>query len=1083
MADEKRSSTLTDLLQSRAGLAAIIIALTSLLLIKPSPLNSERPSIAPGGSRSYGAPQDVDARLWQDPFQAVNDATKNTGAKRLEIKTPDGKNVTIELSDSKKQNSHPSEHIYSELPSQTKGEQITLMAVMMSASPTPEDHESRLRQRYALVSALANREYAPVDSDHIGYFRTDNSKNQGLPEIIPFEWFESTDENLPKKVLVLWIDDTRFDRDPVEKTRQLFDQLAGAAKGKVGDPGKFHRIVMGPSSSGNLRAMALEVKDWRKKNVQTMSDVWFYSSQATMADREILKGIADGKFLSEFLNDKGIHLVRTIADDHSVIASLVEELSIRHVRSDDAKRNGANDVDNDKLNHVVLLSDWDTSYGRALPLYFEKAYEPQKTPKCSSLNNTDDHVHCFKYVRGIDGALPGAPNNDKEQSGQAKPESGSASKPVDRPEGMSQKDYLRRIVEEIRKLDQLLRKDRPCVTRCGVVAIGVLGYDVYDKLMILRALRPYFPNKTFFTTDLSASYWSPEEMPYTHNLIVSSGFGLALNPQLQKDIPPFRDSYQTSFFLSALLALNNETGKIPGVDEPRIFEIGRNGPIDLGNPLNNPADYTSTATENRRAVSEKNCDHDISACHTVHPANIFEQSREDHKTLVKYILAACGLVLLYLASWNVRRWVNHLFRKNENDVLPTAPVRFIHKFSWKRIGVVLCFLLFAIAIWAMANDPTVNKEPWLWLEGVSIWPSELLRFVALIASLLLLLDVFQKITKNDEEIAAAFGLREKGWKEQAGPGLITTLWHAVSSLNNCSSVLKWQSAKKGRTWLSKTTLNGLEGQVINVSRLWESYRRMGERKRRVCRALIGIVPFLIFAWSSIILSGGMSTPARGDFAYYTDKILIGTTGLLMLFLAMLVIDASRLCAAFISHLDETQSDWLTGSRNPSCSMIHLSNQWGLKPAYTAYWLDTQFVAQRTEVIQRLIWYPVIPVFLLAIARSPVFDDWPHPMGLIATLGILIVYLISCAFLLEYGAKKMRDKASKQLGAELRKLRGSFGSGNNPKIGRLENLIKEIEGLKQGAFLPLFQQPWVEAVLAMSSGAGGLAWMGNLLGTP
>jgi hypothetical protein len=95
----------------------------------------------------------------------------------------------------------------------------------------------------------------------------------------------------------------------------------------------------------------------------------------------------------------------------------------------------------------------------------------------------------------------------------------------------------------------------------------------------------------------------------------------------------------------------------------------------------------------------------------------------------------------------------------------------------------------------------------------------------------------------------------------------------------------------------------------------------------------------------------------------------------------------------------------------------------------------------------------------------------------------MVYLISCAFLLEYGAKKMRQKATRQLGEELRNLRGCFDSSKNPEIDQLQNMIKEIEGLKEGAFLPLFKQPWVEALLAMAGGAGGLAWMGNILGTP
>ena len=1068
MADEKGSSTITDMLQSRAGLAAIVLALASLLMVKPSPLDSERPGSTPGGSQSYGAPQDVDARLWQDPFQAVNDATKYSAADHLEAKAYEGKKLSVELVSSKRQNNHLPENIYPAPPSGTdaNAEKIILMAVMMPASPTPEEHEARLRRRYALVSALASKEFAPVDAEHIGYFKTDHSVHQNLPEIIPFEWFEKTNESKPpEKVLVLWVDDTRFDINPMQKTRQLFDQITILPNGKADISKRFARVVMGPSSSGKLRALALEVKDWNKEAGQSVSDIWFYTSQATTADPEILKGISEGQKLSEYFSDKNIHFIRSIADDDMLINSLVRELNIRHVRSD------YSGDDDDRINHVVLLSDWDTLYGRALPLSFEGHYEKEDIPKCGSLD-TKEHVHCFKYVRGIDGILPGThPENDAKSS-QTRSESGSASKPIDRPDGMGQKDYLRRIVGEIRKLDQSLRKDKSCFRKCGVTSIGVLGYDVYDKLMILRALRPYFPNKIFFTTDLSASYWSPEEIPYTHNLIVSSGYGLTLNPQLQKDIPPFRDSYQTGLFLSVLLALEKDTtGKIPGVDKPRIFEIGRNGPIDFGNP-----------EDPKESIPPKDCSLHISDCISIHPASIFDQSQEDGKALIKFILAACSLVLLYLASWNIRRWVNHIFLKSETDNNSADLTSLVKKFHWKRIGALLCFLLVVLLAWWGANKYAYNKEPWLWLEGVSIWPSELLRFMALVASILLIHDVFRRLSKKDFEIAMAFGFIEEGKKAQPVPCFTTTLFHALSSRDNCASVHKWKSTRK-KPWLSNAIVNRLDSQVINVNQLWNSYLEKGEHKRRICRTLMNMVPFLIFAWSSIVLSGGMTSPVRGDFAYYADKLITLPVVLLTLFLTVLVIDTSRLCAALISHLDETQSDWLTGSRNSSCTMIHLSNQWGLRSAHAAYWLDAQFVAQRTEVIQKLIWYPVIPIFLLIAARSPLFDDWSHPAGLIATLIILIVYLISCAFLLEYGAKMMRKKANCKLGEELRKLRGLVDSGNKSEIEQLENLIKEIEGLKKGAFLPLFQQPWVEAILALASGAGGLAWMGNILDTP
>jgi hypothetical protein len=1107
MANEKGSSTISDLLQSKAGLAAIIVALTSLLLIKPSPLNSERPTVEPGGSKSYGALQDVDARLWQDPFQAVNEATKNTPSNRLEIKDFDGKKFTLELTGSKTQNSHSPDDIFRELPDGFDCDQITLMAVMMSASPTPEAREMRLRRRYALVSALATKRFTPVDAEHIGYFKTDD---QDLPGIVPFEWFErprvlKRDENgresikIPsRKVLALWVDDTRFDRMPVKRSIKLFEKFKRVlANNKWFSNSKITRIVMGPSTSGNLRAMALESSKRDKAFDYSLSkEIKFYSAQATSPDSEIQQGIdnPDKLNLSDYFKKSDINFFRTIADDSAVVESLVNELEMRHILG-----NQGEDAPQD---HIVLLSDWDTYYGRALPSAFRNRIQAvdgdDGIVKCSSID-ADADVYCFQYVRGIDGILPGAAaNNVKEPSRQAKPESNSTTVVSDQPDGMSQKDYLRRIAERIRNLDERLQKENPCYypsNRCGVSAIGVLGFDVYDKLMILRALRPYFPNKVFFTTDLSASYWSPAELPFTHNMIVSSSFGLTLRPELQKTIPPFRDSYQTSFFLSVILALeNNSTGAIPGLDKPRIFEIGRNGPIDLGNPDGtDPASkFAKIAKEKKEPdfeskcvpsedksspITEKRKAPHISDCDTIYPHSIFEQTRKEYQTLTQLVLAVCSLVLLYLASWNVRKWVNHLFLKNEDDMFSDTPDGIVHRLHWKRIGKFFCLLLLAITASMFINNPAYSEEePWLWFEGVSVWPSELLRLIALVVSFVLIQIVLQKVSNSEKEIAIAFGFLEEGKGKEKQPlqSIWTTLRQAISSLNNCSSILKWQS---------KATLKELDGKAINVNELWEEYRRLGEPKRRVCRTLLGIVPFMIFAWTSIVLSGGWSAPVRGDFAYYIDRALILPVGFLTLFLTILVIDASRLSAALISYLDDNQSDWITGTKNTSCKMIKLSNQWGLKSEHTAYWLDAQFIAERTDAIQKLIWYPLIPIFLLVIARSPIFDDWSHPAGLIATLTILLVYLITCAFLLEYGAKRMRGKASEQLGAELRALRGKSDSNDNPEIKRLENLIKEIEGLKRGAFLPLFQQPWVEAILALASGAGGLAWMGNILGTP
>ena len=76
-------------------------------------------------------------------------------------------------------------------------------------------------------------------------------------------------------------------------------------------------------------------------------------------------------------------------------------------------------------------------------------------------------------------------------------------------------------------------------------------------MLILRALRPEFPETYFFTTDFDEAYTIKSELPYTRNLIISSSFEVAcLSTWLQGDIPPFRDTYETSAFLATQLALH-----------------------------------------------------------------------------------------------------------------------------------------------------------------------------------------------------------------------------------------------------------------------------------------------------------------------------------------------------------------------------------------------------------------------------------------------------------------------------------------------------------------------------------------------
>ena len=84
-----------------------------------------------------------------------------------------------------------------------------------------------------------------------------------------------------------------------------------------------------------------------------------------------------------------------------------------------------------------------------------------------------------------------------------------------------------------------------------MVAVGVLGSDIYDKMLVLQAVRPALPAAVFFTTDLDALYLEREMQPFTRNLVVASADDLDVKETRQFrlsdpwKLPPMRDSYQT----------------------------------------------------------------------------------------------------------------------------------------------------------------------------------------------------------------------------------------------------------------------------------------------------------------------------------------------------------------------------------------------------------------------------------------------------------------------------------------------------------------------------------------------------------
>jgi hypothetical protein len=117
---------------------------------------------AAGGTRpsaeayleEHAVPQQIEARLWQDPIGAVDESRQKSGAWEAD---QDCKfNPGLEAGHFK-------------LPLNTAHHPMVL-GVTVSGAPYPEDVERRRRTRYAVLAGLERAGFAPEDRRHIGYF-------------------------------------------------------------------------------------------------------------------------------------------------------------------------------------------------------------------------------------------------------------------------------------------------------------------------------------------------------------------------------------------------------------------------------------------------------------------------------------------------------------------------------------------------------------------------------------------------------------------------------------------------------------------------------------------------------------------------------------------------------------------------------------------------------------------------------------------------------------------------------------------------------------------------------------------------
>jgi hypothetical protein len=917
-----------------------------------------------------------------------------------------------------------------------KDKQLLFLPVMLPGTPFGDDHETRLRTAYALHFALAASGYdlnfptrmsfvdVPVEiSVQAGGAWFTGTERQFRVPIKLFRKSSSAPSRpkQPDMVVVLWINEDLCQDRPLNVIAQiLFGLVNPSLVGDVANRKWCERAsvrVLGPTDSNCLKTILAEPETCCKPapcacnlKLRDFAPSAVYSPWATVDfDETAIPSAAEPP------------IYRTTSTESTLADKLLEELQLRGALQESAS--------------VVLLTEHDTLFGTHFGPAFARASKNLVKP---------DKLLRMKYLRGLDGALP---RSRQAESSSASSESELPQKPAanegaidddQRPEGRAQKDYLARLERVL--IDY--HNDERMQGHSGVTAIGVIGSDVYDKLLVLRALRKRFSNVVFFTTGLDAAFSKPSEWQTTRNLIVASHFGLRLHNPLQGETPPFRDSYQTATYLSALHALNDGLSEDIGMDlkavdsakradalakcKPLVFEIGNEGPYQL--TLTNDPDDPLTSAIQPRSPRE----------------NIGMGSYV--RTSVLLALAIVSITLcagVYISSF--RRAMAGDGRANRRKLF--------FREMMTHFGSVA---LFAFLPWLviLADHRRGSGQPFSMHQGISLWPATLIRYLAFAVAVYLITTTFrelralQKRLDLDWDLGAAKASRH-AWRTFTNARRES--WtKALDFAWRHSLVFNWPEVRAH--WARHPRWN----QPRSSSReLYEDFVERGYVAFRWMRVVPLIVAFLIFGMLIIYVCGSPANPYRGPWSHWTSVVTISGASLAMTTLAFLVIDAIQLCRRFLGALKHAQLDWnsraldhIVASRGDNSKPDDLRSQ----SLFTL-----RIMVESSNVVGKLVRYPFIVVFLMVISRLPAFDYLDLNWCLVLLWTLLLSMAGWSAYQLRQAAADTREEILQRLHEQLAAIK------NSAQKEQQRLAIEAIENEQGGAFGSPWSDPLLTAV--------------------
>jgi len=315
-------------------------------------------------------------------------------------------------------------------------------------------------------------------------------------------------------------------------------------------------------------------------------------------------------------------------------------------------------------------------------------------------------------------------------------------------------------------------------------------------------------------------------------------------------------------------------------------------------------------------------------------------------------------------------------------------------------------------------------EPISLLDGISIWPTEFLRLVAVWLSFVLIWRGWGSMKKSNIKISSEVGL---------------------SSTESYMPLMR-----------------------TDIRYIWMGYKREGTCRQRIKRAFWPTVIWLIIC-VMIFNIQLPNIPFRGESAYWTDLGVSILTIFSVIMLFIFVVDSIVHCRDFIQKLIRHDTWWpfMEKPRDGITSFEHKA-----LCDIKREWMETRVIAMLSSDISRMVYYPIFVILLLLIAQSDYFDNWGMPYTLILVATVNVGLILCFAIMLRRSAVKAREVSLENIHRIESEILTICDNNLRERILRSLMFYKDkIENIREGAFLPISEQPWLRGMTLMTGGGG------------